>query len=276
MRTLKMKDDYAEQQQEFDHILHEPQNEVNNPTIENADDVNEENAANIENDDDDHADEENEIQEEPMDVHAEEEEINLEPEPTIRKSTRERKPVDRLNLHMQEVQPETKRVTFFDDRHNLLTETSPNPNEDVEYTAERAPVIARVMVELNQRVGAKGILLGQQHILQKGLKLFQQDGYKAAVDELDQLHRRVCFTPMSVSELTPSEKKKAMEALMLLSEKKDKSIKGRMVYNGKPSRAWMSKEESTSPTTTLESIMITGVIDAHEERDVMTADVPNK
>jgi hypothetical protein len=29
-------------------------------------------------------------------------------------------------------------------------------------------------------------------------------------------------------------------ALMFLTEKRDKSVKGRMVYNGKPTREWLS------------------------------------
>jgi hypothetical protein len=66
-----------------------------------------------------------------------------------------------------------------------------------------------------------------------------------------------------------------MEALMLLTEKRDGTIKGRMVYNGKPTREWLSREDSTSPTVSLESLIITAVIDAYEGRDVMTADVPN-
>ena len=48
-----------------------------------------------------------------------------------------------------------------------------------------------------------------------------------------------------------------------------------MVYNGKPTRKWLSKEESASPTASLESIFLTAVIDAKENRDVMTADIPN-
>ena len=48
-----------------------------------------------------------------------------------------------------------------------------------------------------------------------------------------------------------------------------------MVYNGKPSREWLTREDAASPTASLESIMIKGVIDAKEERDVMTADVPD-
>ena len=52
---------------------------------------------------------------------------------------------------------------------------------------------------------------------------------------------------------------------MLLTEKKDKTVKGRMVYNGKPSHEWLTREDAASPTASLESIMITGVIDAKEE-----------
>jgi hypothetical protein len=52
-------------------------------------------------------------------------------------------------------------------------------------------------------------------------------------------------------------------------------VKGRLVYNGKPTREWLSRENSVSPTAALESIMLTAVIDAHEERNVMTCDIPN-
>ena len=62
---------------------------------------------------------------------------------------------------------------------------------------------------------------------------------------------------------------------MFLTEKRDKSIKSRLVYNGKPSRDWMSKEETSSPTVTVEGIFLTAIIDAKEGRDVMSADIPN-
>jgi hypothetical protein len=64
-------------------------------------------------------------------------------------------------------------------------------------------------------------------------------------------------------------------ALMFLTEKRDKSVKGRMVYNRKPTREWLSQEDAARPTATLESILITGVIEAKEERDVMTCNIPN-
>jgi hypothetical protein len=75
--------------------------------------------------------------------------------------------------------------------------------------------------------------------------------------------------------MKPSERKKAQMALMFLTEKRDKSVKGRMVYNGKPTREWLSRKDAASPMAALESIMITGVIEAKEERDVMTCNIPN-
>jgi hypothetical protein len=75
--------------------------------------------------------------------------------------------------------------------------------------------------------------------------------------------------------MKPSKKKKAQMALMFLTEKRDKSVKGRMVYNRKPTREWLSREDAASPTAALESILITGVIKAKEERGVMTCDIPN-
>ena len=152
---------------------------------------------------------------------------------------------------------------------------SPNPDEDVEYYTSLANVIARTMVYINHMVREKGASFAQQYILQKGLKIFGKRGQDAAIKEIDQLHRRHCFTPRSIKEMTPEERRKAMEALLLLTEKRNKTVKGRMVYNGKPSREWIGKEDSASPTAVLESILITAVIDAKECHDVMTADVPN-
>ena len=48
-----------------------------------------------------------------------------------------------------------------------------------------------------------------------------------------------------------------------------------MVFDGRRTREWITKEDSASPTATLEGIMLTLTIDAHENRDVMAADVPN-
>jgi hypothetical protein len=50
---------------------------------------------------------------------------------------------------------------------------------------------------------------------------------------------------------------------MFLGKKREKTVKGRMVYNGKPTREWLSTEDSTSPTASLESIMLTAIVLRH-------------
>jgi hypothetical protein len=131
------------------------------------------------------------------------------------------------------------------------------------------------MSDINSQATIEGANFAQQYIVQRGLKKFGQSGAKAATKEMDQLHRRNCFTPIDVASMTQEERRKTVDALMFLTEKRDKSIKGRMVYNGKPTREWLSREDSTSPTAALESIMLTAIVDAKEGRDVMTCDIPN-
>ena len=118
-------------------------------------------------------------------------------------------------------------------RHNFAQMAKP-PKGEVQYEVQLAMVIARLITDMNAKVSATGTVFGQQLILPKGLKKWKQRGRGAAYKEDDQLHNRTCFEPRAVSELTPAEKKKAQEALMFLTEKRDGTIKGRMVYNGNP------------------------------------------
>ena len=70
-------------------------------------------------------------------------------------------------------------------------------------------------------------------------------------------------------------KRKAVEALMFLTQKRDGTIKARQVYNGKPTREWILKEDRASPTVGIESLFLLAVIDCKEGRDIMSADLPN-
>ena len=240
----------------------EEEEEENNPTNENNDE--------IENRNDEENDEENLVSE---DSHDDEEEI------VPRRSQREVRSVDRYGFS----QINSRKTVKFKDNiqeleycHNLIAQVHPNPAMDMEYDGgAEATVIARNMYDLNQRVTIQGASLVQQYNLKKGLQIFGKEGETAAMKEMEQLHKRNCFTPVSVNDMTREERRKAMEALMFLAEKRDGSKKGRAVYNGKPTRNWIGKEDSASPTAALESVMLTCVIDAHEGRDVMCNDVPN-
>ena len=76
-------------------------------------------------------------------------------------------------------------------------------------------------------------------------------------------------------DVTPEEKQQAQIALAHLTEKRDKSIEGQTVHNGKPTREWSSREESASPTASTEGTFLMAPMDAWEKRDAMSTDTPN-
>ena len=262
---------------------------------------------------------EREVEEEKQEEEAEEEEKNdeqqqqeaeeqkEEPERNLRRSTRVRRPVDRLSprwtgqsylegilkkggilkkakKHYQEGEKlkRVKRVHFKEDEerkmelsHNILHQVNPTQEQMKEYEVEDAIVIARLIGDLNSTMSIKGLSFAQQYLLKQGLKKFEKRGEEAARKELDQLCKRNCFMPVGVKELTPSERKRAQSSLMFLNEKRDGTVKGRLVYDGRRTRDWLTREEAMSPTAALESIFLTAVIEAKEERDIMTCDIPN-
>ena len=92
---------------------------------------------------------------------------------------------------------------------------------------------------------------------------------------MKQLHDRICFRPINTNSLTPEERKRALESLLFLVEKKSGEVKARTVANGSAQRIWMDKEESSSPTVSTTGLFITLAVDAKEERDTATLDIPN-
>ena len=147
--------------------------------------------------------------------------------------------------------------------------------KELEYTPDMSMVIAHTMIDIRNRAHNGQPCFGQQLIYPKGVKKFGERGRAGAVKELDQLHNRNTFNPLDVSEISPSELRKSQEGMMLLTEKTSGDVKGRYVYNGKPTREWHNKEDSASPTASTESVFLTSIIEAKERRDNMTTDVPN-
>ena len=75
--------------------------------------------------------------------------------------------------------------------------------------------------------------------------------------------------------MTKLEIKGATESLIFLNENIEITVKARMCSNGSTQRAYILRKEATVSTKVLEDIITTGVIDAGQERDVMTLDTPN-
>ena len=112
-------------------------------------------------------------------------------------------------------------------------------------------------------------------MLGKGLKVFGDEGPPTCKVELQQMHERECFKAIVVAELTRQERMRDQEELMLLTRKRSGALKGRLAYNGKKTHDWISKENTSSPTVSTDSIIMNCSIEAYERRDVMTSDVPN-
>jgi hypothetical protein len=110
--------------------------------------------------------------------------------------------------------------------------------------------------------------------LKQGIKIFGDKGKKAVLAELQQLYDRDVMTPINKCDLTPEERKGALQYLMFLKEKRCGTIKGRGYAEGRSQRSYMTKEETSSPTVATEALILACVIDAIERRNVATCDIP--
>jgi hypothetical protein len=142
-----------------------------------------------------------------------------------------------------------------------------------------ARVIAMIMTQFNERVMATTIKQGQQHLvtysLRKGIERFGEKGTNAIQTEMQQMMDRKCFVPIRKSDLNETERKRALESLIFITEKKSGTIKARHCANGSTQRSYMDREEVSSPTVSTDSTILTAVIEAEEGRDVATCDIPN-
>jgi Reverse transcriptase (RNA-dependent DNA polymerase) len=107
-----------------------------------------------------------------------------------------------------------------------------------------------------------------------GLKYFGQDGADAIMVELEQLLYRKVMDGCKAGDLSKEQKKAALKYLMFLKQKRCGKIKGRGCADGRKQRLYKTKEESSSPTVSIEALFLTCMIDAMEDRYVVTCDIP--
>ena len=82
----------------------------------------------------------------------------------------------------------------------------------------------------------------EKYSLKKGLKVYGEKGHAAVQSELSQVHDRGVFEPQDPKKLTYQEIKDCLESHLFLEEKKNKDIKGRIVGGGKKQRSYVSKQ----------------------------------
>jgi hypothetical protein len=111
--------------------------------------------------------------------------------------------------------------------------------------------------------------------MKQGLKIFGERGVEAATKELQQIHDQEVIKPMKANKLTDEQRRKALAHLMFLKEKRDRTIKGCGCADGRKQRGWMDKEDTLSPTVSIQALILSCMIDAKEGRDTATADIPS-
>jgi hypothetical protein len=90
---------------------------------------------------------------------------------------------------------------------------------------------------------------------------------------MEQLHTRKVAKPVDSSKLSKIQKRALLFYLMFMSKKRCGKIKACGCADGRKQRETTTKEEASSPTVAIESIMLSATIDAMEECDVATVDI---
>ena len=117
-------------------------------------------------------------------------------------------------------------------------------------------------------------MLTEQMSAKKGLRHFGQRGADAIKKELEQLVYRKVMHGKKANDLTREQKRAALRYLMFLKEKRSGKVKGRGCADGRKQRIYKSKDETSSPTIHVESLLLLCIIDAIEGRYVVTLDIP--
>ena len=87
--------------------------------------------------------------------------------------------------------------------------------------------------------------------MKSGLKIWGTKGKQAVTNELSQLHMQDTFQPINPKILSKNEYGKVIESHLFLKQKRDQSIKGRMVAGGNNHIGNINKTDATSPTVPL-------------------------
>jgi hypothetical protein len=114
-----------------------------------------------------------------------------------------------------------------------------------------------------------------QYGFNRGMKEFGELGFEATMKELDDnLIGMDAVQMLKPNEVNKDVWCKALSYLMFLKRKRDGSVKARGCANGRPQCEYISKDDSNSPTVSIYALMASCLMDAIDERKVVTCDIP--
>jgi hypothetical protein len=92
---------------------------------------------------------------------------------------------------------------------------------------------------------------------------------------MKQLHWQNSVKPMHWKSLTAEQRKKVLESHIFVKRKCDGILKAQQVTGGNEQQGYITKEDASSPTVSLEAVLLTYIVDAKKNRDVAVVDIPN-
>ena len=120
-----------------------------------------------------------------------------------------------------------------------------------------------------------GLIHAQMYSLRKGTELSGEKAKRATTTKLSQIDDFETYWPLHKHELSEQDRRDALESMINVTKKRADEeghckIKSQMVADDSKQRSYEGYEKSdgSSPTARTDSVIMTGVIDAHEGRNI--------
>ena len=146
---------------------------------------------------------------------------------------------------------------------------------NINFAEKASPLEAMTDKEVEAHI--LGVIMVEHYSIKKGIDLFGDCAETAVTKELKKINDMNTYKPKHVQDLTNKERKEALASLLFITEKRDDTIKARLVGDGSKQRTYdgYNKSKGSSPTRAMDSFFLTGVIDARERRAVAMLDIEN-
>jgi len=129
-------------------------------------------------------------------------------------------------------------------------------------------VMATIMMNVSKQSSDHGDMTVKQ-----GIKMYGKEVVQSVLKEYSLIDEKTVFKAVNPRLLTTQQKVDALNLITFMKLKRSGKLKTRACADGRKQRKYISKEEVSSPTVQLESLLLSLLIDASENRSVATTDI---
>jgi hypothetical protein len=145
-------------------------------------------------------------------------------------------------------------------------------------TSDASMALAKISLKLmskwiHQHANIVEMVMAQVS-LKAALKKWGKEAEESVGKEMKQLHWQNSFKLMHWKSLTAEQHKKVLASHIFVERKRDGILKALQVAGGNKQR-YITKEDTSSLTVSLEAVLLTCIVDAYENRDFAIVDIPN-